>query len=418
MKKNVEIKLASTIGRGSFFLLFKKQKQYFKNVISIGLMYVFNLLPIKKNKIFFISYYGNQYGCNPKYISEYILKNYPNNTFDVVWAFNDLKTKAHLSGFRKVKTQSLRYFYDLCTSKILITNYRTTGQFIKRKNQYYIQTWHSSLRLKQIEKDAEESLSQEYIKMAKKDSLKCDLLLSGCRISTDIFNRAFWYNGEILEQGTPRNDLFFQETSKLKKELLNHLNVSLQSKIVLYAPTFRKDESIDVYDLNYKEILSSLNKKFGGEWTFLVKLHPHLAFKSGQLVYGDNVIDATFYDDTQKLLTISDVLISDYSSLMFDYCLTKRPCFLYVPDLQNYMKNDRDLYFNIKELPFISAISTKELSSNIIGFNEEKYKNELNSFIEGIGSFETGNASEALLVKINEFCFTKERREKYESEAF
>ena len=102
---------------------------------------------------------------------------------------------------------SLKYFYELCTAKVIITNFRTTNIFKKRKNQYYIQTWHSSLRLKQIEKDAEDSLPESYIEMAKEDSKKCDLLLSGCRYSTDIFKRAFWYDGEIFEYGTPRNDL-------------------------------------------------------------------------------------------------------------------------------------------------------------------------------------------------------------------
>ncbi|MFD4058841.1 CDP-glycerol glycerophosphotransferase family protein, partial [Streptomyces californicus] len=150
-------------------------------------MHLFKLLPVKKNKIFFTSYYGNQYGCNPKYISEYIVKNYPEQTFDIVWAFNNLNDKTHITGIRKVRTQSIKYFYELCTAKVFITNYRTTEQYVKRKNQYYIQSWHSSLRLKKIEKDAEESLPTDYVEMAQKDSQKCDLLMSGCQFSTKTF---------------------------------------------------------------------------------------------------------------------------------------------------------------------------------------------------------------------------------------
>ena len=120
-----------------------------KNIKKYGallIIKIFNLLPIKNNKIFLESYYGSQYGCNPKYISEYIVNNYSKGKFDVVWSFTNLDGKESIKGVRKVKTMSLKYFYELCTSKIIITNYRTTDMFIKRKNQYYIQTWHSSLR--------------------------------------------------------------------------------------------------------------------------------------------------------------------------------------------------------------------------------------------------------------------------------
>ena len=133
----------------------KVKAMIFKS-ITLLIVYIFNCFPIKKNKIFFFSYYGSQYGCNPKYITEHILNNYPRDRYDLVWAFNDLKSREHLKGIRKVKTMSLKYFYELCTSKVIITNFRTTDTFVKRKDQYYIQTWHSSLRLKQIEKDAEE----------------------------------------------------------------------------------------------------------------------------------------------------------------------------------------------------------------------------------------------------------------------
>ncbi|WP_318505198.1 CDP-glycerol glycerophosphotransferase family protein [Bacillus sp. T3] len=234
-----------------------------KKYITLMIIYIFNLFPINKNKVFLFSYYGSQYGCSPKYITEYILKNYPKGRFDIVWAFNDLKTKEHLTGFRKVRLMSIRYFYELCTSKVIITNFRTTDLFVKRKEQYYIQTWHSSLRLKQIEKDAEDTLPQSYIKMAKKDSVKCDLLLSGCQYSTKIFRNAFWYNGEILESGTPANDIFFEKNLGLKTLIVNKLNLPNGYKIALYAPTFRKDSGLDVYNLDYELIVNVLSEKFG-----------------------------------------------------------------------------------------------------------------------------------------------------------
>ena len=195
-----------------------------KNIIAKTIVNIFNCLPIKKNKIFLFSYYGSQYGCNPKYISEYIVKNCPDK-FDIVWAFNDVSSKEYIQGVRKVKNMTLRYFYDLCTSKVIITNFRMVDVFKKRKNQYYIQTWHSSLRLKQIEKDAEDSLPENYVKMAQEDSKKCDLLLSGCKYSTEIFKRAFWYNGEIFEHGTPRNDLLARVDEQYISDVKKKLNI-------------------------------------------------------------------------------------------------------------------------------------------------------------------------------------------------
>jgi CDP-glycerol glycerophosphotransferase len=381
-----------------------------KKYVSLVIIYLFNFLPIKKNKIFLFSYYGSQYGCNPKYITEYILKTYPKEYFDLVWAFNDPDPKGNIEGIRKVKTMSIRYFYELCTSKVMITNFRTTDLFIKRKDQYYIQTWHSSLRLKQIEKDAEENLPLSYVEMAKKDSKKCDLLLSGCDYSTEIFKRAFWYDGEIFKHGTPRNDLLAHSTNNLRSLTLTKLNIPDSYKIALYAPTFRKEKNLNVYNLDFSKVKDALAKKFGGEWIVLVKLHPHLLSVSHQITENNQVIDVTQYDDIQKLLCITHFLISDYSSLVFDYSVTKRPCFLYVPDLENYIQKERGLYFDLKDLPFIRALSNEGLLREIESYDETVYKEELERFLTKIGSYEDGYAAKNLASRLEEICFGKERR--------
>ncbi|WP_226645648.1 CDP-glycerol glycerophosphotransferase family protein [Mesobacillus subterraneus] len=381
-----------------------------KKYISLVIIYFFNCLPIKKNKVFLFSYYGSQYGCNPKYITEYILKSYPKDYFDLVWAFNDPDSKVNIEGIRKVKTMSLRYFYELCTSKVLITNFRTTDLFVKRKEQYYIQTWHSSLRLKQIEKDAEKNLPPNYVQMAKKDSKKCDLLLSGCDYSTEIFKRSFWYDGEIFKHGTPRNDILANANNDLRSSILSKLNIPETCNIALYAPTFRKDKNLDVYNIDFAKVKETLAKRFGGEWIILVKLHPHLMSMSNQITANDLVMDVTQYDDIQELLSITDFLISDYSSLVFDYSVTKKPCFLYVPDLDDYTQNDRGLYFDLKELPFTKVLSNEELMRKIQSYDDTVYRKELESFLSEIGTYEDGYAAKKMAARLEEICFCKERR--------
>ena len=114
------------------------------------------------------------------------------------------------------------------------------------------------------------------------------------------------------------------------------------------------------------------------------------------------MIDVTSYDDIQELLSISDFLISDYSSLIFDYAMTKRPCFLYTPDVDDYISNDRNLYFDIKELPFISVKNNEELISHIASFDHENYQHKLDEFLKDIGSYEDGHACEKVLELIDE----------------
>lgn len=371
-----------------------------KKYTKLFIIHIFNLFPIKNNKVFLLSYYGAQYGCSPKYISEYLVNNYPKGRFDIVWAFNDIESKQSIKGIRAVKTMSLKYFYELCTSKVIITNFRTTDLFIKRKNQYYIQTWHSSLRLKQIEKDAENSLTDNYVSMAKKDSKKIDLLVSGCRYSTEIFKRSFWYNGEIFEHGTPANDILLNNNSEIKREIKQKLKISEDCKVILYAPTFRKNMSLDVYNLDYEKVIEAVEQKFTGKYILLIRLHPHLTIISRKIKDCQNIRNVTSYDDVQELMLISDILITDYSSVMFSFLLTKKPCFLYTPDLQEYKSNDRDLYFDIDKLPFIKSENNEEIIKNINLFDKDKYLKEIDKMIDYIGSFDDGNASKYIAERL------------------
>ena len=380
-------------------------KNTIKQMIQTFVVVVCKLFPIKKNKIFFESYYGSQYGCNPKYLSEWIINHAKQDEFEVIWSLNQ---PIDIDGVRVVRNHGLRYFYELYTSKVIVTNFRTTQEFKKRKGQFYIQTWHSSLRLKQIEKDVESSLPKTYLEMAKQDSPKIDLLLSGCEVSTDIFKRAFWYDGEILEAGSPRNDLFFNDNHELNLVIKENLGISRDKKVLLYAPTFRKDQKLHYYQIEFEKVTNALKQKFNGDWICLIKLHPHLINFSKDLTKDAPVIDVTNYDDIQELLNIADVLISDYSSLIFDYALTKRPCFLYMSDYVDYTTNDRQLYFDILSLPFISTFNQEELLIKINEFNQEKYEEKVNSFLSRVGTFENGTCCEQVVNKIRQVCYGRD----------
>ena len=363
------------------------------------LVTVFNILPMKKNKIFFLGYYGSQYGCNPKYLSEYIVQHHPE--WDVVWGFTQPK-RHELPNIRKVRYLSFRFFYELCTSQVLVTNYRMPSYFWRRSGQFYIQTWHSSLRLKAIEADAINTIPAHYIKMAKHDSQQINILLSGCHKSTEIFKQAFWYDGFIAPTGTPRIDVLMHPDENRNRRIKHSLGLKDGDQIVLYAPTFREDHGHDAYNLDVETLCNCLHCRWGGTWKVLLRLHPHLLNTSldGML---KSCLNVTEYDDIQELLCISDVVVSDYSGLIFDYVFTYRPCFLYVPDLTHYLKTERQLYFNIDELPFPQIQGNDELDSVITQFDEQKYHKDVDAFLQKMGTFETGHACEKVYKHITEY---------------
>ncbi|MCI5900098.1 MAG: CDP-glycerol glycerophosphotransferase family protein [Lachnospiraceae bacterium] len=359
-----------------------------KNKFIKKIYRLFRLFPVKKKQILIFSYYGEQYSGSPKYISNYIEGK---AEFDVVWAFTaperyrDLKSKI-------VRYGHLNFYRCLATAGIIITNYRMTEEFVKRPGQKYIQTWHSSLRLKMIEKDAEDTLPVHYVEMAKNDSKQLDYLLAGSQKSKEIFERSFWYDGKIANTGTPQCDILFEDRNPVQNKVFQYYHIPMESHIVLYAPTFRKDYNLSPYDLNTEILIDSLRKRFGGEWYLLMRLHPHLLNQKSCFQYSDKVLQATDYDDVQELLCAADVLITDYSAIMFDFSVTKRPCFLYTPDFIEYTTKDRNLYFDVKKLPFASFERQEELFRHIHTFSEREYEKRINCFLSEIGSFDDGKA--------------------------
>lgn len=349
---------------------------------------LFRHLPLKKKTVLLFSYYGEQYSGSPKYIGKYLSAN---TDYRVVWAFVHPEKYQDVPG-KRVRYGHAGYYLILATAETVITNYRMTEEFHKRPGQKYIQTWHSSLRLKQIEKDAADTLPPSYVQMAKKDSEQLDMLLAGSKMSKEIFERAFWFDGKIAETGTPQCDILLRADTQAAKRVREYYRIPDGAHIAMYAPTFRKNHDTSVYDLNTDYLLKALRERYGGQWYLLMRLHPHLIHLTDCFHYSGQVLQATDYDDAQELLCATEFLISDYSAIMFDYAVTQRPCMLYTPDLQSYIAQDRDLYFNICELPFASFENQTEMLEAIREFDEKAYQQRLSRFLKKIGSYDDGNA--------------------------
>lgn len=356
-------------------------------------------VPIKKGRVMCWAYSFRQYSCNPKYITEYILDNGLTH-FELVWAFNKGVDVSKLDK-RIIVTynQTFRFLYYMYSSEFIITNSRNDrfgDYFYKKKGQKYVMTWHGSTPIKMIEKDAEVELGPVYVRRAKMDSAICDLMLSNSKWYTNLIRSSFWYDGEILETGIPRNDIFFDEKKKaeIKERILRNYGISPDKKIVMYAPTFRSDNDPRHFSLNWDRIIPSLKKALDSDIVLFIRLHPnsidHIDVDS--IVDNESIYNMCFYHDMQELLCITDVLITDYSSTMFEIALLDKVCFLYADDINTY---NRNFYFDLRNLPFPFAETEEMLIDNILSFNSELYHKAQRSYNEGVlCTKENGHATE------------------------
>lgn len=359
-------------------------------------------LPIQNNKIVFTNFKGNGYGCNPKYIVEEILRR--KLPYEICWLTNNVRKefKCFPSTIRLVEFRSKQALKELSTSKIWVDNQRKIFHIQmgleKKNNQIYINTWHGSLGIKKIGVDSPlTSIQNDWIPYGKKDSEMLDYLISNSIFENDVYQNNFWSKGKILTIGHPRNDIFFyndEQLNEIKKKVFEKLNIPAHTKILLYVPSFRDDKSLSCYNLNAKKLLKSLEEKFKSEWILVVRMHPNLKNDSTKLFnFGDKVIDASFYPDIQELLVSSDIAITDYSSCIFDFMLSRKPAFIFATDIEKF-NNERGFYYPLESTPFPVAKNNEELVQNILNFDNEKYVQEVEKFLTDKGCMEDGHAAE------------------------
>lgn len=365
--------------------------KFLSKLLSALAWFFCGLLPIKKNRVVFSCFYGKGYSGNPKAIADALLRT--GKKLDLVWLVKKGQEDSLPEGIRAVRYDSLRRIHALSTAACWVDNCRK-GAPRKRKGQFYLQTWHG-LALKRIEKDAAGKLDDGYAPYAMRDSAQIDVIISNCTHMTRVYQSGFWYDGEVAQFGSPRNDPLFLPAAPFREKVSQAFCLPKTQKLVLYGPTFRADHSIDAYRLDADLLLNALHERFGGDWTLLVRLHPAVESLSSQVFRydGKTVINATAYPDITDLLAASDCVITDYSSLMFDFALTERPCFQFATDLQAYMA-DRNFYFPLTELPFPRAEDNASLAQNIRTYSEQAQKERWEHFNRDFGLTEDGRAAE------------------------
>lgn len=361
-----------------------------KKLVRNTLWQVLSFLPKDPKKAVCQSYYGRGYSDSPKALAEELRR----RGWKVYWVVKSREDARSLpEDVTPLMIESPRAILHLCTAGVWVDNSRKWAYTQKRGATRYIQTWHG-FPLKRIEGDAADALDENYVKAAKKDSAMCDLFLSNSVFLTELYRRAFWYPGQVLECGFPRNDLLFAPPGDTEARVREALSLPKEKRLALYAPTFRKDQGLAAYDLDYRRLAGALGKRFGGEWLVLAKLHPNIAAKAGELnLDGRWVVNASGYADIQDLYIACGALVTDYSSVMFDYMNTGKPCFLYVNDLESY-RGDRNFYFDLDGLPFVRSESNEELEEKVLGYEEEREREKIEEFCEKWGIKEDGRAAQ------------------------
>lgn len=356
----------------------------------------FRLLPLKNNRIVLENYFGKGYGDNSKYIANELLKNL--KKYDLIWLVKGNYYEDIPKEIKQIKRGTLSELYYISTAKIWIDNSRKPLGTTKRKGQFYIQTWHGCLALKKIEYDAIDKLSDDYKAVIKNDNKMIDLMLSNSNFCDEMYKRAFKYNGKILKYGSPRNDILINRTSEFKEKIQKKYLIE-DNNILLYAPTFRNSYEYNPYDIDFDLLKEKLEEKTGTNWKILIKLHPNISNNSKKYINSKDCIDASSYPDIQELICACDLLITDYSSTMFETMIANKPVIIYANDIDSYA-DERGFYFKFDELPFPLTRNNKELLNYIENNNIKDIPNNYIEFNKKIGLKETGQASKKVVEEI------------------
>lgn len=360
------------------------------------LMYLFRVFPVR-NKVFFSSFEGRFIACNPKYIYKY-LKNRCGNQIKYVWEYNGEKR----DGINTVKHNSLRYMYHIMTSRVIVTNTGISAVFPLRKNQTCINTWHGSGAYKKVGKDIDSKINGSSEKRMELTNRSTSYFVSGCKKFTEVMSGAIGLSiNKFLPIGMPRNDFLVRGDGYDLLEIKKKIGIDRDVKTVLYAPTFRgATGAVNSFDckISVDSLLKMFSQKFGGNWVFAYRCHYHM--KSDYNGIADSV-DLSNYEDMQELLAVSDALITDYSSSIWDYSFTAKPCFLFCYDLQNY-KSERDFYVPIEDWGFPIAENNDELMLSVAEFSYDKYLENMTKHHIELGSYENGTATEKICALICE----------------
>ncbi|MEV5985433.1 bifunctional glycosyltransferase family 2 protein/CDP-glycerol:glycerophosphate glycerophosphotransferase [Streptomyces sp. NPDC052051] len=298
--------------------------------------------------ILFDAFKGTQYSDSPRALHEELVRR--GVDLDHLWVVRDDQVHVPPTA-TPVRMWSPQWYEALATSRYVVANNHLPDWFQKRDGQTVVQTWHGT-PLKKIGHDIESIhfADQRYLERVEKEVQNWDMLVSPNSFSTPILKRAFGFPGEMVECGYPRNDILrLPGTEAREQEIRRRIGLPDGKRVVMYAPTWRDDQfyAPGKYKLDFRIDLEDALARLGGDHVLLVRRHPNVVDPVPGA--GDGfVFDVSDYPDMADLSLITDVMITDYSSLMFDYVNTGRPILFFTYDLDHYRDTLRGFYFDFE----------------------------------------------------------------------
>ncbi|MDZ5472340.1 CDP-glycerol glycerophosphotransferase family protein [Bacillus sp. 31A1R] len=366
-------------------------------------------LPSRKTIVVFESFLGKQFSDNPRAIFEYLRENsYP---YKLYWSID----KRYVNNFKDknlncIPRFSLKWLFIMPRARYWVTNSRMPLWIPKPKKTVYFQTWHGT-PLKRLAADMEEvyipgTTAENYKKNFIKEAKNWDYLISPNAYSTEIFRRAFQFEKDVLETGYPRNDFIYNYNKKETIDrLLEQYRIPSNKKVILYAPTWRDNQfyAKGKYRFDIQLDLDLLKEKLGEDYVILFRLHYLVSENLDLTPYEGFAYDFSNYEDIRELYLLSDILITDYSSVFFDYGNLKRPMIFYVYDIDHYRDNLRGFYFDFEqEAPGPLVRSTEEIIQAIKRFEEDGFmvSKQFDSFYNKFCYLEDGSSTQRVVEKI------------------
>lgn len=405
-------RMAKPMGKIAFVLkkkrgLLGKPIQYWRFLDN----HFFQKMPTKENWVFVESFFGKSYSDSPKYLYEYLYDNY-GDKYRYIWCLN--KRAKEMKGHPSIcKRHSLRYVYYTSRAKYFICNTRQPAWFKKRENVVFLETWHGT-PLKKLAFDLDDihAVSQDHKKLFYRQSKAWDYLISANRFSTDVFERAFCYPREkIIEVGYPRNDILYSDRAdEIAREVKAEFGIPEDKRVILYAPTWRDNQFYGKakYKFTLAMDLERMRKEFGKDSVLLLRTHYYIADILDLTGLEDFVYNGSTYNDVSRLYLASDICITDYSSVFFDFANLRRPMLFFAYDYEDYKGEIRGMYFDMnEELPGPILQTNDELVDALHHIDEvtERYKERYDQFYEKFCSVDDGNASKRAI----DIAFGKEQ---------
>jgi CDP-glycerol glycerophosphotransferase len=311
-----------------------------------------------RDVVFYNSFTGRQYSDSPRAVhEELVARGLP---LRHEWLSVDGQAPVPATA-EEVALWTRRWYATLATARYIVTNQHLPEWFQRREGQVVVQTWHGT-PLKRIGFDIADVhfTDERYLEKLAAEAPNWSLLVSPNRFSTPILRRAFGYTGEVPEIGYPRNDILFRDRSEIDAAVRAAVGIPPGKKVVLYAPTWRDDEYAGGgYRISLRIDVQDAAAKLGDDHVLLVRRHPNVLDEiPGE---GDGFVhDVSAYPDMADLLAITDVLITDYSSVMFDFASTGRPMIFFTYDLAHYRDQLRGFYFDFEAEAPGPLLSTSE----------------------------------------------------------